>query len=862
DLALHTGHHTNHPHLTELTLQTPLTIPEHATIQLHIATGPEDPDPASTQHHIPITIHSRQADDEPWTLHATGLLSNTAATNAPVEPTAWPPVDVTALSTDSLYDDLATHGYGYGPTFQGLTAAWRNGDNLYAEIELDPDTDVTGYGIHPALLDAALHTLALGSSDEQRVQLPFSWSGVELFSTGATSVRAHVTQTDASSVSLVLTDPQGALVARIDALTMRAIDTAQLAAAGTSTHNRLFAVEWTSVASDAVTDAGDHRAWTILTAGAPATAVPESIAHLELDSADPDLSVPAQVHHAAAQTLQHLQDWLADPANTDRHLVVLTHGAVTTNPDENITDLTHAPLWGLIRSAQNEHPHRITLIDTDNHPHSAKNLTHAITTGEPQLAVRNGDILTPRLTRHTPAPGNNLTLNPHGTTLITGGTGTIGTHIARHLVTQHGARHLLLTSRSGPETEKAQALLKELTALGADVRITACDAADRQQLTTLLDTIPAEHPLTAVIHTAGVLDDATIDNLTPEHLTTVMAPKVDAAWNLHQLTADHNLDAFILFSSAAATLGATGQANYATANTFLDTLAHHRHHNGQPTTSLAWGYWAQTTGMTAHMDDGHVAKLRRSGLVPMTSETGVALFDIAAASGEPPMLLPAELSPSHIDADSVPPLMRGLVRPVRRAAAGTPGGPAGLLGRLSGLETHEAREELVKLVSAHVSAVLGHGPGASASPDKAFKDLGFDSLTAVELRNRLAATTGLRLPATLVFDHPSPKAVALHLHDELFAGGPAAGEAMTVTVPKNPLAELDRLDAALLAGTDDSVLDRVALRLTAVLARLNADRNEREAAAREDTTSDRLQGASSDELFDFIDKDLGRNSHA
>ncbi|HZG07177.1 MAG TPA: KR domain-containing protein, partial [Streptomyces sp.] len=299
----------------------------------------------------------------------------------------------------------------------------------------------------------------------------------------------------------------------------------------------------------------------------------------------------------------------------------------------------------------------------------------------------------------------------------------------------------------------------------------------------------------------------------------------------------------------------TGQANYAAANAFLDALAHHRHHHGLPATSLAWGYWAETTGLTAHLDAGHVGKLRRSGLVPLTNEQGMALFDASVPPGGPSVLLPANLSTAQLDAESAPPLLRGLVRPSRRAAGtAARGGASGLVRRLAELAVPEQQEALVELVSAHVATVLGHASGVSTPPGKAFKDLGFDSLTAVELRNRLSAATGLRLPATLVFDHPSPTAVAQHLHEKLFAKSPAAPEA----APADPFAELDRLDAALLAiGQDDAVRDRVAQRLAAVLARLGAGRGEREGAV-----SDRLQEASSDELFDFIDKNLGRNSHA
>ena len=220
-------------------------------------------------------------------------------------------------------------------------------------------------------------------------------------------------------------------------------------------------------------------------------------------------------------------------------------------------------------------------------------------------------------------------LDPEGTVLITGGTGVLGTLLARHLVTRHGARNLLLISRKGRAAENAAAIESELTELGASVRIESCDAADRDSLQELLAGIPVEHPLTAVIHAAGVLDDAVFAAQTPHHLDVVLRPKVDAAWNLHELTASADLSSFVLFSSAAGVIGSAGQANYAAANAFLDGLAQHRRHRGMPGVSMAWGWWAQATGMTGHLDERDRARMSRSGYVPMSSSDGLAHFDAA-----------------------------------------------------------------------------------------------------------------------------------------------------------------------------------------------------------------------------------------
>ncbi|WP_241672370.1 polyketide synthase dehydratase domain-containing protein, partial [Streptomyces sp. IB2014 016-6] len=275
DLALHAGHHTNHPRLTELEMHKPLVIPEQATLQLQVMTAPL-PDSDDLR----VTVHVRQESDAPWVLHATGTLS-AAVPAAEADLTAWPPADARPIAPADVYTELVARGNEYGPAFQGLTAAWRDGDDLYAEIELDPDTDVTGYGIHPALLDAALHTLGIDTSpsDANEPQLPALWRDISLYATGATTLRVHLGRSGPGSARVLLADAVGQPVAKIESVALRPVETAQLAASDTSTHNRLFAVEWTAtaLASDGGTDAGDHQAWTILTAGTPATALPESI---------------------------------------------------------------------------------------------------------------------------------------------------------------------------------------------------------------------------------------------------------------------------------------------------------------------------------------------------------------------------------------------------------------------------------------------------------------------------------------------------------------------------------------------------------------------------------------------------------
>ncbi|MEU3459407.1 type I polyketide synthase [Streptomyces sp. NPDC006733] len=359
-----------------------------------------------------------------------------------------------------------------------------------------------------------------------------------------------------------------------------------------------------------------------------------------------------------------------------------------------------------------------------------------------------------------PAP-----LGPEGTVVITGGTGGLGAVFARHLVAAHGVRDLLLLSRRGPQAAGAAELVAELDAQGCRAQVVACDVADREQLAAALGS--AEHPITGVVHAAGVLDDAVVASLTPEQLERVMRPKVDAALHLHELTADADLSAFVLFSSVASLMGSPGQANYAAANAALDALAASRRAAGRPATSLAWGLWSGTAGMGASLDEAELARLRRMGMSALTPEQGLALFDRSLhvdAAVVAPVLLETAALRAQARAGMLPPLLRGLVRAPARADRAS---AAALAQRLAAVPEADRARVVLELVQAQVAGVLGHASAAAVDPERAFKDLGFDSLSAVELRNRLTQATGVRLPATVVFDHPSPAAIARHLLPEL-----------------------------------------------------------------------------------------------
>ncbi|MEC3982782.1 SDR family NAD(P)-dependent oxidoreductase, partial [Amycolatopsis sp. H20-H5] len=373
-------------------------------------------------------------------------------------------------------------------------------------------------------------------------------------------------------------------------------------------------------------------------------------------------------------------------------------------------------------------------------------------------------------------------LAPGGTVLITGGTGALAGQLARHLVAERGVRHLLLASRRGPDAPGALELRAELIAHGAEVTITACDTADRAATAELIASVPAAHPLTAVVHTAGVLDDGVVASLTPERLDTVLRPKVDAAWHLHELTADIPLAAFVLYSSVSGVTGSPGQANYAAANAFLDALAQHRRALGLPATSLAWGLWEQASEMTGALTGNDVKRISSAGLPTIGTRQGMRMFDAAIVSDEA-LIVPLKVDAAGLgNRGEIPALLRGLVQVSRRAAASGASAVSTetLRDRLRGLGSAEQEEVVLALVVDYAATLLGHRDSGALDPDRAFLESGFDSLIAVELRNKLAETAGLRLPSTIVFDSKTPAQLATWLCGEIAGNlGPADAPART-----------------------------------------------------------------------------------
>ncbi|QUH02488.1 SDR family NAD(P)-dependent oxidoreductase [Saccharopolyspora erythraea] len=1104
ELAVRAGDRVGYTWIDELTLHAPLPLSENAATCLQIEVS--EPDGSGTRG---IEVHSRPddaQDDDPWTLHASGALSPSAP-EAPVESREWPPSGAEALSVQALYDELAALGLEYGPAFRGLRAAWRRGAEVFAEIEL-PDSGIAAadsFGIHPALLDATLHALAL-RPDAEQAQLPFAWGGVRLHATGASYLRVRLAPADGDAVALELADADGAPVASVDSLVLRPLPAATPDAS--RPHDSLFHLAWEELpltgepavgrwavlgASNLLPDLGDLRvdSFTDIEGLVAAEVVPDVVVGVA--------PAGASVRETTRWGLELVQRFAAEERYAGTRLLVVTSGAVA--PD--VRELGHAALWGLLRSAQAEHPGRIVVADLDDSAASSHALPSVLVSGEAQFAVRAGQVLVPRLARRSAlsapsgpwrldvtakgtlenlalvpapeaqaplkpgqvriavraagvnfrdvliglgmypgevqlggegagvvtevapdvtglAPGDRVTglfggsfgpfavadhrtvariprdwsyeqaaavpiayltaylglvelgalragesvlvhsaaggvgtaavqlarhlgahvfgtaspgkwdavralgveeenlassrtldferhflavtggrgvdvvlnslagehldaslrllprggrflemgktdirgadevaeahpgvayeafdlmrvppervqvmlaevlelfergalslppitswpvsrapeafrhvsqarhtgkvvltvpaaLDPGGTVLITGGTGTLGALVARHLVAEHGVRHLVLTSRRGRDAEGARRLEAELAELGIDVTIAACDVADRDAVAALISALPEAHPLTAVVHTAGVTDDALLESMTPERVDRVLRPKADAAWNLHELTRHHDLAAFVLFSSLAGTLAGPGQANYAAANAVLDALAHQRRSEGLPALSLAWGLWEQSSGITGRLTAADLARMERSGVAALSAEDGLRLLDSGLALDDA-VLVPAKLSTRA--GETTPDLLRGLVRtPSRRAAkARTGDGETSLRDRLTGMTAAEQEQALLALVRAEAAAVLGYGDAEAVDAVREFRDLGFDSLSAVELRNRLAPRLGIRLPATLVFDYPTPQVLVEHLRLEVLGATPRTPVSAAVEVAED-----------------------------------------------------------------------------
>ncbi|WP_254393854.1 type I polyketide synthase, partial [Streptomyces buecherae] len=1234
ELAIRAADQVGCGRVEEVTLATPMVLPENEPVQVQLWV-----DDADETGHRSIGLYSRPADapsGEPWTQHAAGVLAP-AGPEPSFDLGVWPPADAEALDISDFYERFAASGFAYGPVFQGLRAAWRAGDDVYVEVSLGEEhaSLAADFGLHPALLDAAVQAVTFVALEDVGLsRLPFSWSGVSLHAGGASTLRVRLTQLGPDSISLAVADGTGRPVASIESLVLRPvsvdhIDTARMSAFRDS----LFTLDWTPVPAVSPADAATAT-WAVvgtdhygLAAGAIAGAQVTAYADLDalgaaiddgaaapeavLVSYAPGLDDEAAqggpkskgkgkakgrgkakralepvdaIHAVTHHTLGMIQGWLGDRRFASSRLVFVTSGAMAPEDRDETPDLIHAPLWGMVRSAQSENPNCFVLVDLDEDEASKAVLPAVLATDEPQAVVREGTVLGQRMARvssgtallppagvrdwrldmhakgtlenlallpspdaseelgateirvalraaglnfrdvlnalgmypgeagplggegagvvtevgsavrdlapgdkvmgifsgsfgpfaitdrrvvarvpeswtfeqaastpivfltayyamvdlaglkagqsvlvHSAAGGvgmatlqlarhlgaevfgtasegkwdtlrslglddehiassrtldfekrfleatggrgmdvvldslarefvdaglrllpsggrflemgktdiripeevaaeypgvsyrafdlieagpdrinemwNDLialfeqgvlrplpvrtwdvrrapdafrflsqarhtgkvaltmprTLDGRGTVLITGGTGGLGALLARHLVVEHGVRSVVLTSRRGVEAPGAVELVAELVGLGAQARVVACDVADRVAVEGVLAGIGSEYPLSAVVHAAGVLDDGVVESLTPERVDRVLRPKVDAALHLHELTRDLDLSAFILFSSVSGTFGGAGQANYAAGNAFMDALAQHRRAAGLAAASLVWGPWTQDGGMTTELADADVTRMTRTGMVALTPEAGLALFD-ATRDLDGAVLVPMTMDMSSVG-EPVPALLRGLVRaPARRtaesAATSTTVDPAAALKQhLAGKSETERERVLVDLVCDQVAVVLGYASGQAIDPGHAFKDLGFDSLSAVELRNRLNAITGTRLPATLVFDYPTPASLARFLREEVAPADEPATE--------HVFGELDQLESTLSALASDSKTHaQVMARLQGMVAKWSTGGTGQVAGAvtvADDDLDDssEIESATADDIFKLIDDEFG-----
>ena len=821
ELAIVAGARVGCTRIDELTMAAPLALSTTHDVQVQVTvSGPDGGADGAGQREVEIFARPVDAG-VPWTRHAAGRVT---PAGPPVEfadgdLTVWPPPG--AVSADGGDRHLAAAA-GLGPEAQALRAAWRRDGNIFAEVVLPEGIggDAGEFGLHPVLLNAALLAAGLGAPsgpDDDGVRMPFAWSGMSLYAVGASVLRVRLRRSPAGALSLLAADATGEPVVSVESLVLRSVAASD--AAGSSLREALFGIEWVPVAVP-VPIPGGH--WAVIgpdrcglserlgglgvevsnhadlaalaaaiEAGGPApTAVLAGIGTAAHHQDDADEGAFAR--QVTGEALELAQQWpvLDLPAR----LVVLTRGAVATEPGEGVADLAAAAARSLLRSAQSENPGRLILVDLpaqddlDGAPDPVGLLVAALDAEEPEIAVRGDHAYGCRLARPsavaapadtpdgTDAGGQPASPRVPGAVLVTGGTGKLAGLTARHLAVTGRAAQLILVSRSGPGAAGASALAADLAAAGVEVSVAACDVGDRAALAGLLAALPAGTALSGVVHTAGIVDDGMIDSLTPERVDAVMRPKADAAWALHELTLGLDLDLFVLFSSAAAAFGGAGQGNYAAGNAFLDALAARRRAAGLTAVSLAWGAWLASEGIGRNLSKGLLNRAS-GGAAELSADEGLTLLDLALTRDEA-VLVPVRLDVAGMRAQAdrgaeIPALLRGLAGPARlsTASAGHQGAGADTLRRqLSALPAAERDRVLTDLVRTHAAAVLGHASAGAVEPRRAFTDLGLDSLTAVELRNRLSAATGLRLPATLVFDYPTAAVLAGHLVWELLGG--------------------------------------------------------------------------------------------
>ncbi|MEW2544334.1 type I polyketide synthase [Streptomyces sp. NPDC047002] len=771
ELALRAGRRAGHPYVTELVLHTPLDLTGAAATDVRATAVP------GAAGGLDLVIASRPAAGGPWTAHAAGRLGQHPPAGSPAPGQARPPLDAVPRPLDGHYARCERLGLSYGPAFRTLAEVSSADGVLYARSTATAEPGGVAEPLFaPAALDAVLQALLTGPGAGQdpargtAPRLPFSWSSVTVHRTAAGPLSARITPVAADTCAVEVEDADGLPVLSVGSLVLRPVparhdgspEPALLrpglsplppggagAAApapwllGTPPHGlRGFVRSAPDLPAllAAVDRAGGAPA-ALLVAPGPAAARP----------GDP----VSAVHAAAAGHLALLQGCLHAAALAQTVLVLVTRDD-TAGPG-----LVAAAVRGLWRSAAREHPGRLGLLHLRGAPGPDGAVATAVArlareardaAGVAELTLVDGVPHAPSTARAAEAPPGAPAFDPEGTVLVTGGGGALAAALVPHLVARHGVRHLVLACRSGR-------LPRGVAGLGADVRAVACDVADRAAVRDLVAAAGERHPLRAVVHAAGVLDDATVARMRPEQLHRVLRPKADGAWHLHEATRRLPLTRFVLFGSAAASLGTAGQANYAAANAFLDALAVHRAASGLPGLTIGWGWWEET-GMTRGLPQDALQRLRGLGLRPMAPAEGLALFDRALGAREPVVLA------GRFDTDTGTSTGQEAPLPPAPEAAPAPPEPADGAGARPA-----TRQEWVDRVRALAAAVLGHPSPDRLDPDAELSLAGLDSLGSLELRDRLVELCGRPLPLTVLLEHPSAAALGAHLH-----GLPPAGD--------------------------------------------------------------------------------------
>ncbi|KAH8678482.1 hypothetical protein BX600DRAFT_532408 [Xylariales sp. PMI_506] len=745
--------------LDELIIMAPLALPldeedGEREFQVQVVIGESQDEESSTRRSV--GVYSRPngaATQSDWTQHATGTLKLASLLN-PGTVTLTNGTDPTSADSEvdisTAYAVLADIGINYGPIFQGVRAIWRQHDNELL-VQIDPprnQSQKSGFVLHPALLDAALHAPILAAPEKVSggtIRLPFSLQGIQVFANSSSSsgpILARIRDLDDDRLSVTLTNKStGALVAEVSEVMLRAFQPAAVV-------GDLYSLKWTELKP---TD----------TSGLP---IPDDIVFVQGSRSGDAADVPETVHAAVAEALRNVQEWRAKKAHASVSgpLIFVTEKA-TLSPD---IDVVSAAVWGFVRSAQAEFGgENIVLIDLDGTDESQLALSRALAAKHEVISVQGGKVMSPMLNKESPIPGTYTptTLDVSGTVLITGGTGGLGVILSRHVLRSHGARNLLLVSRSGIEAPGARDLLAELSSQdAATVRIEACDVSDRAQLAALLERNREYPPITAIIHCAGVVDDGLLSSQTTERVSRVLRPKVEAAWNLHQLAPD-TVRSFVLYASFVGILGNEGQAAYAAGNSFLNALARLRVAQGQPALSLAWGPWANDVGMAAG-NKLVVPNDRVANAQPFTDQQGLQLFDRALQTSESvlvPLLLrgPFPMVPSA-----------GTISKANKTTAkGEAKSGAVWRKKLAAVPPESRHDTLLSLVRDEIAAVLGY-QSQDMLPDEPLSDLGFDSFTSVTISTRMRVLTGFRdLSVTLALDYDTPQALVQYLLDRLNA---------------------------------------------------------------------------------------------